>query len=795
MKKNKNLTNEKKKKLPFNVFFKKGLASLMLAGVMIVSSIVLTGCKEGVDGKNGPQWYYSTVDVVDGTLDGTVDFTAVEGDFYIDTDGYTLYQLKNNCWTIIMENFGKPGTDGKDETNEQNENDGKDGISVYVGYDGYIWQGTTRTNYKLVENITSNLTIDNTLGLVNHNQYFTPQILDMGMVQVAPMQYYFKGCNKTNLSGLTIETLGVYSTKAGTLTVGTVGVDSFTKNISLGNRVTLNDTKTFDVKEGVNTLTLNILIGENDTLVLGGENDTASLIYYETINTDDELGEFACIKVGTIQNETIIKSINNSIENKLVSKIVIGNKLTELSEQQLLTENIQSLYASASFSDDSVYGSIDIKHTPVGYKTKINMFENAYIDKINIPVRSIDVLRDKQTFTISKYKIADISSSTSISSLTPTQKYVIEIDTSMFDATTDGTVNKWIPIDLLSYNIFVEEGETLFFSSATDTIGFLYSRNGTTNDQYSSIGAMYYTNNGTLSVFEDSEKRCLTLEVFGRKFVTRDVQYQNYIQKLIDKNSNILLKNILTNKQLSILGDSISTFEGFSNDGANTNSNITNNAVYYNSSKIDVVETYWKQLIDQYNMTLCVNNSWSASGVMVGDTGTTSGYVRATQLHDDTISNNVDNSVVDPNIIIVYQGVNDAKYGKPEVGTLNEEVFKTIESKCLNDEYVPTTFAEAYVAMIYRMKNRYEEADIFCITLPNYMADRDSTLLQGYNKIIRQVAKYYKIDIVDLANSGMYVETGCIYATDNSDGVHPLAEGMDAMTQMIIDAMMKKYLN
>ena len=61
-------------------------------------------------------------------------------------------------------------------------------------------------------------------------------------------------------------------------------------------------------------------------------------------------------------------------------------------------------------------------------------------------------------------------------------------------------------------------------------------------------------------------------------------------------------------KKLSILGDSISTYEGVSNDSS-ANSTIGGNAVYYtenNDYGVVREDTWWQQAIDMLDMELCV---------------------------------------------------------------------------------------------------------------------------------------------------------------------------------------------
>ena len=61
-------------------------------------------------------------------------------------------------------------------------------------------------------------------------------------------------------------------------------------------------------------------------------------------------------------------------------------------------------------------------------------------------------------------------------------------------------------------------------------------------------------------------------------------------------------------KKVSILGDSISTFEGVSNNTA-YNSTIGGNWIYYTDGLhgVSLHDTWWQQIIDTLDMELCVN--------------------------------------------------------------------------------------------------------------------------------------------------------------------------------------------
>ncbi|MBE5741417.1 MAG: hypothetical protein E7351_02705 [Clostridiales bacterium] len=104
MAKNKKTSKEVKSKVPFNVF-RKGAMALAVAGVMIASPLMLTGCagEKGDIGPAGATWYSGTQY---STENGNI------GDFFYDTDDCNIYQKTNDGWTLISNIKGEKGVSG-----------------------------------------------------------------------------------------------------------------------------------------------------------------------------------------------------------------------------------------------------------------------------------------------------------------------------------------------------------------------------------------------------------------------------------------------------------------------------------------------------------------------------------------------------------------------------------------------------------------------------------------------------------------------------------------------------------
>lgn len=101
MSKNKN----EKRKIPFNVL-RKGALTAMIGLTVLGGATMMSGCASGTPGQDGTIWRSGT---------SYTEFTnAKVGDFFIDTDDYILYQKTADSWTVVMTNYGRPGSTAND---------------------------------------------------------------------------------------------------------------------------------------------------------------------------------------------------------------------------------------------------------------------------------------------------------------------------------------------------------------------------------------------------------------------------------------------------------------------------------------------------------------------------------------------------------------------------------------------------------------------------------------------------------------------------------------------------------
>lgn len=210
---------------------------------------------------------------------------------------------------------------------------------------------------------------------------------------------------------------------------------------------------------------------------------------------------------------------------------------------------------------------------------------------------------------------------------------------------------------------------------------------------------------------------------------------------------------MLKNKKLSILGDSISTYIGVSNNES-TNPTIGNNPVFYRPP-FPREKTYWELVLEAFELTLCVNNSWSG-GNLSGISDPTSGVNRACELSNGEGTN--------PDIIILFMGTNDL-------------------GRCVK----PDVFGSDYRKTLDIIKEKYPSAKVCCVNIP----DRDPVLkgrAEIFNAEIESAVKekgegYF---VADLFKSRLNHD---FYYMNTLDGLHPDEDGMKYIAEVIIGAM------
>lgn len=224
-------------------------------------------------------------------------------------------------------------------------------------------------------------------------------------------------------------------------------------------------------------------------------------------------------------------------------------------------------------------------------------------------------------------------------------------------------------------------------------------------------------------------------------------------------------------KQFSVLGDSISTLDGYNPLGYNLFYFGEN---CFRSGVREMKDTWWGKVIDFFGGELLVNNSWSGSRVTQlpgSDSLFPSGC-------SDERTGNLHIRNVVPDVIIVYLGTNDWANGVP---------IEFDGCTLLGHEY-NDIFVSAYGNMIRKLRSNYPNAEIWCCTLCATFMSSDPSFhfpykyngnyINKYNQIIETVANQQNCKLIDLFSYNV--------PYDSIDGSHPNADGMNTLATLMI---------
>ncbi len=435
----------KEKKLPYNTF-RKGIVAGIMGLTLGLGAFGLTACSDGKDGQNGlngSQWYTGT--------ETPVATQGVNGDFYLDTDDYKLYQKENGEWVLKMNNFGKPGDNGE---------------SVYVGYDGHIWNGLTRTEFKAeVDETEAQNVVENTISIKdNMARYYAGEYVDLSSNTMALMSNYKPNAGLTQYSGTKVTEIQVVSENGGTLHIGTAKVTDVVTARTTGTTYTANTTEKTLVA-GLNTITLDLTVAEDETIVLGGSGSTAKVYVVKNIPVSDEQGNYALVN-GSTNTEVISKT--GDYANTLAVRVK-----AEM-ESKAVFEDLSTTYSSPTGENIK---AVSLNGCPYRYWDN-SKIQGRTITKIGAIVKENNAGSAQPYMTVYKCKVSDTTQFS-------TKGTAIKI---YFPAGSQA--NTWAYADC---NIELAEDETIAFGADSgDTLLWGYDNTAAVN-QYNFQNNSSYT--------------------------------------------------------------------------------------------------------------------------------------------------------------------------------------------------------------------------------------------------------------------------------------------------------------
>lgn len=221
---------------------------------------------------------------------------------------------------------------------------------------------------------------------------------------------------------------------------------------------------------------------------------------------------------------------------------------------------------------------------------------------------------------------------------------------------------------------------------------------------------------------------------------------------------------------VSIIGDSISTFEGYNPSGYSV---FYDTDMQLRNGLSSVYDTWWAKVNQALHAFLCVNNSYSGSRV------TGAGFPAASSLERISC---LCTEIYHPDIILIYIGFNDFGNG---VGIRQKKSF------FINRKADLSYFEVAYGIMIDRVREQYPRAKVVCGTLMRTRIRNNETWLfpemyagekfEDYNDVIRQIADKKKVYLADTGSLNIRYET--------LDGSHPTLKGHQTIADVWIKCL------
>lgn len=198
-------------------------------------------------------------------------------------------------------------------------------------------------------------------------------------------------------------------------------------------------------------------------------------------------------------------------------------------------------------------------------------------------------------------------------------------------------------------------------------------------------------------------------------------------------------------KYLSVLGDSISSFEGYISEGCL--------AGYNEGYDMRVSDMWWYEMARLCGMNICTINASGGSGVTdLGDPQYKGNGDRATAL---------DVPGCTPDVICVLLGIND--------------FFNGVDYD---------QFTQEYTEMVQTMKGEYPDAEIFLCTYFELPGDYKAGV-DDLNAIVAQIASEQGVQVLDLHGCELASENAEDRFTDYNEetggAVHPNAVGQKIM--------------
>lgn len=290
-----------------------------------------------------------------------------------------------------------------------------------------------------------------------------------------------------------------------------------------------------------------------------------------------------------------------------------------------------------------------------------------------------------------------------------------------------------------------------------------------------------------------------------------------YLPSALSSGGSAVGTSVYQGKTLSIMGDSISSFEGVNGMQLRPTGE---EAVYYPTGDVTKAsQMWWQKVCDALGMKRGYMNAYSGSRVAASHNSYTGADARAQAACLDRAKD----LGTSPDVIVLFVGTNDfygttdavpigTWDGKATDGAANcvprfteaDGVIDTSNSDNLSIiDDLNNDFRLAYAIMLDRVRTKYPYAEVWCCTLPLFEYrygtiggvgfpeyNTAGTSLTEWNEAIRDIASMFGCGIINLDrclySAWNRADMAVDYDETNDNGLHPNSFGMSAIANEII---------
>lgn len=277
----------------------------------------------------------------------------------------------------------------------------------------------------------------------------------------------------------------------------------------------------------------------------------------------------------------------------------------------------------------------------------------------------------------------------------------------------------------------------------------------------------------------------------------------------------------LEGKYMSVLGDSISTYTGWSDVYPIADESCTyryGEAYYgpaggdFHNTDLLVTDTWWHQAATELGAQILMSNASNSTGLLFPRTANGEVWAQWTTelLAWKSRPYYLGRNGIAPDVIALYIGSNEISFTKrvSEYGTLEAVDFDALIQPDGNGGYTyatPVTVAEAYCILLHKISVTYPDAEVYCFAcVPNSSAGKVAKLnsllpaANQFNAMMRDVAAHYGAIVVDLMDAFQLDPDGDGVATEEAVAAfaacyngdpHPNAAGFDVITDCFVKAV------